>query len=102
MTYIKLQLNEAEIITFVDGDFRLDVNVSPDENTIWLSVPKIAAIFQRTEKTIYKHINSIFASNELNQKRNSQKMRLPFSDKLVETYSFKVLLSVGYRVNSEI
>ena len=31
-----------EIIKFEDGDFSLDVNVSPNEETVWLTQTQIA------------------------------------------------------------
>lgn len=30
--------NKFEILTFKDGDFSLPVNVSPTEDTVWLSL----------------------------------------------------------------
>ena len=35
---MKNQEKKCELIKFVDGDFSLDVNVSPDEDTVWLSL----------------------------------------------------------------
>ena len=90
-----------EIVTFNDGDFSINVSVSPKEETVWLTVSDIASIFERSEKTIYAHIQKIFAENELDRKSNSQKTRIPFSDKLIEVYNFEVLLSVGYKVTSD-
>ena len=34
-----------ELIKFEDGEFSLDVNVSPDEETVWLSANEIALLF---------------------------------------------------------
>lgn len=41
-----------ELIKFEDGEFSLDVNVSPDEDTVWLTANEIALLFERDEKTI--------------------------------------------------
>lgn len=35
-------MEKYEIIKFVDGNFELDVNVSPLQNTIWLTQDRIA------------------------------------------------------------
>jgi hypothetical protein len=32
-----IQEKKYELIKFVDGDFSLDVNVSPEEDTVWLT-----------------------------------------------------------------
>ena len=48
-----------EVVQFKDGDFVLDVNVSPQEETVWLSANQMAKLFDKDEKTIRKHINNI-------------------------------------------
>ena len=48
-----------ELIKFEDGEFSLNVNVSPDEETVWLSANEIALLFNRDPKTIRKHINNV-------------------------------------------
>lgn len=49
-----------ELVKFEDGDFSLDVNVSPEEDTVWLTANQMALLFDRDEKTIRKHINNVF------------------------------------------
>ncbi len=106
--YVQLEnegkwLSEAknyEIVQFRDGEFCLDVNVSPQENTIWLDAEEIGLIFERDYKTILKHINNIFAENEVEQASNSQKMRLTGNSKPTIYYNFDVIIAVGYRVKS--
>ena len=39
-----------EIIKFVNGDLQLDVTVSPDNETVWLSANQMALLFDRDEK----------------------------------------------------
>ena len=34
-----------ELIKFVDGEFSLDVNVSPNEDTVWLTQKDLALLF---------------------------------------------------------
>ena len=47
-----------DLIKFEDGEFSLDVNVSPKEDTVWLSRLEIAKLFDRDVKIIGKHINN--------------------------------------------
>ena len=49
-----------ELIKFEDGDFSLDVNVSPSEDTVWLTQTQIAKLYDRDRKTITRHIQNIF------------------------------------------
>ena len=90
-----------ELIKFEDGEFSLDVNVSPDEETVWLSANEIALLFNRDPKTIRKHINNVFVENEVDINSNTQKMRIAGVDQRVVFYSLNVIISVGYRVKSK-
>ena len=49
-----------ELIKFNDGDFSLDVKVSPREDTVWLSQKQIAALFDSSIDNISLHINNIY------------------------------------------
>jgi len=77
------------------------VNVSPDEETVWLSANEIALLFNRDPKTIRKHINNVFEENEVDINSNTQKMRIAGVDQRVVFYSLNVIISVGYRVKSK-
>ena len=90
-----------ELIKFKDGDFSLDVNVSPSDETVWLSANEIALLFNRDPKTIRKHINNVFEENEVAINSNTQKMRIAGVDQRVIFYSLNVIISVGYRVKSK-
>jgi len=90
-----------ELIKFEDGEFSLDVNVSPDEDTVWLSANEIALLFNRDPKTIRKHINNVFEENEVDINSNTQKMRIAGVDQRVIFYSLNVIISIGYRVKSK-
>ena len=63
-----------EIIKFENGDLQLDVTVSPDNETVWLSANQMALLFDRDEKTIRKHINNTFKDQEVEKESNTQKM----------------------------
>ena len=93
--------NKYELIKFEDGEFSLDVNVSPNEDTVWLTANEIALLFERDPKTIRKHINNVFEENEVDINSNTQKMRIAGVDQRVTFYSLDVIISVGYRVKSK-
>ena len=54
-----------ELIKFEDGDFSLDVNVSPNEETVWLTQKQMALLFNVDRTRIVRHINNIYSDNEL-------------------------------------
>jgi hypothetical protein len=92
--------NKYELIKFKDGEFSLDVKVSPEENTVWLNAQEMADMFERDYKTILKHIKNVFSEKELDKNSNSQKLRLSGNDKPTLFYNLNVVISVGYRVKS--
>ena len=91
---------ENEVILFKDGELELQVSVSQDKETVWLSSNQMALLFERDEKTIRKHVNNIFKDNEVDFNNNTKKMRVDGVKQLVVFYSLDVILAVGYRVNS--
>ena len=89
-----------EIIKFEDGDFNLDVNVSPNEDTVWLTQAQIAELYDRDVSVISRHIRNIFQESECNES-NLQKMQFAFSDKPVVLYDLEMVISIGYRIKSK-
>ena len=90
-----------DLIKFEDGEFSLDVNVSPTEDTVWLTANQMAILFERDVKTIRKHINNVFNEQEINRDTNTHFLRVAGVDQKVAFYSLNVLISVGYRVKSK-
>ena len=43
---------EFKIIKFSDGEFQLDVNISKNDNTVWLNAKELATLFNRDESVI--------------------------------------------------
>ncbi len=87
------------LIKFEDGDFSLDVNVSTDDETVWLSQEQIAELYQKSRSTITGHINNILSKGEL---IGSTSVRI--SDRTnhrpAKIYNLEMVLAVGYRVKS--
>ena len=93
------QEKKYELIKFEDGDFSLDVNVSPEEDTVWLTQEQMAILFNRDTSVISRHISNILKEKECDES-NLQKMQISFSDKPITIYDLSIILSVGYRVKS--
>lgn len=90
-----------EIVVFKDNEIELNVNLSAEENTVWLNANQMALLFDKDEKTIRKHINNVFRDKELDENNNTQKMRVVGVKQLVSFYTLDVIISVGYRVKSQ-
>lgn len=94
-------MSEKSIVLFKDGDISLDVPISPDKDTVWLTANQMAMLFDKDEKTVRKHINNVFSDEELSTENNTQKMRVVGVKQLVPFYTLDVIISVGYRVKSK-
>ena len=107
--------NDYNLIKFVDGDFSLDVKVSPSENTIWLSQKEIAILFGKSKSTINEHIKNIlnsvlekemvcrkFGKTELCASVVAENATAGIDGKVYNTkyYNLDMILAVGYRVKS--
>ena len=92
---------ENDIVLFMDGNIQLEVPVSRDGESVWLSANQMAVLFDKDETNIRKHINNVFRSSEVDKNNNTQKMRVDGVKQPVAFYSLDVILAVGYRVNSQ-
>ena len=91
---------KTEIVLFTDGDKNIEVQVSPDKETVWLTQKQMEELFDVKQATISEHINNILSSKELDE------TSIGFSDKSSggrkpKIYNLDMILSVGYRVNSK-
>ena len=65
-----------DIVLFMDGNIQLEVPVSRDGESVWLSANQMAVLFDKDETNIRKHINNVFRSSEVDKNNNTQKMRV--------------------------
>ena len=94
-------MNKDEIVIFETEDKSIVLPVTVESETVWLSVNQMAVLFDRDEKTIRKHINNVFAEDEVEKNNNTQKMRVDGVKQPVPFYTLDVIISVGYRVKSK-
>ena len=89
-----------EIVLFTDGDINLEVELSPELETVWLTQKQMEELFDVKHATVSEHISNILSSGELDG------TSVGFSDKSSvgrkpNIYNLDMILSVGYRVNSK-
>ena len=92
-----------ELVKFVNNNLELEVSVSPDEDTVWLTKEAISTLFNRDRTVISRHIKNLFIDGELDEKRVSAKNAHTGPDGktyLVDFYNLDVVIAVGYRVKS--
>ena len=95
-----------EIILFEQGDLTLEVTVTPDKETVWLSQKQMADLFEVSTDNISLHIKNILIEGELDdstaekssvvQKEGNRTVK-----RTINIYNLDMILSVGYRVNSK-
>ena len=95
-----------EIVRFIDGELELEVNISPNEETIWLTQEQIVELFYSTKQNISFHINNILDENELDYSTVKEilTVRIEGNRKVkrkIKYYNLDMIISVGYRVNSK-
>lgn len=106
-------IEKNEVVQFKDGSFVLDVNVSSNGETVWLTLDQMSRLFNKNKSTISRHISNIFVEEELDEKSSvaknatqlkrydprTKKDRIATVD--VNYYNLDVIISVGYRVKSK-
>ncbi len=91
---------QSNFILYTGNDGKVKVEVFLKDETIWLTQKAISELFGKERSVITKHLKNIFATGELDEKSNVQKMHLSHSDKPVKFYNLDAIISVGYRINS--
>jgi len=101
----KLEKNMNNYIAmYQSGEIELDISIQ--EETIWLTQKQIVELFDSSKANISEHIKAIFDSDELNRSATVRKFRTVQNEggrevtRNMEHYNLDVVISVGYRVNS--
>ena len=102
--------DRGEIIIYQTEDGLTKIDVSMQDETVWLTQEQMAELFQRDKSTISRHIKNIFAEGELDEKvvvaefaTTSQHgaMEGRTQSNITKFYNLDVIISVGYWVKSQ-
>ncbi len=58
-------MSKSNIIMYTTEDGITKIEVTFDQDTVWLSIDQMAELFQRDKSVIGKHIRNIFKEGEL-------------------------------------
>ncbi|MEV9615831.1 RhuM family protein [Aliarcobacter butzleri] len=92
----------SNLVVYSDGE--LELKVSVNNQTVWLSADEIAYIFDVNRPAIVKHIGNIYNDEELEQNSTCSILEQVAKDgklRKINFYNLDVIISVGYRVNSK-
>ena len=96
-------MKNNEIVIFTDDELKLEVPVTPEKETVWLTQEQMSELFDTARSSIAYHIGNIFKEGELSKdtsveifdRSDGQASRPPMY------YNLDVIISVGYRVKSK-
>ena len=93
------------LIKYHDGE--IEVPISVQEDTIWLSQKQISKLFDKDVRTINEHIKAIYKEEELDEKSTIRNFRIVQKEgnrevtRNISHYDLDMIISVGYKVNSK-
>ena len=96
----------GEVIIYQTDDGITKLNVSLQNETVWLTIDQMAELFQRDKSTISRHINKIFKEGELVREATVAFFATVQIEggrrvnRTIDFYNLDMILSVGYRVKS--
>ena len=98
--------NNGEIVLYnPDDTIRLEVRMN--DETVWLTQAQMAELFGTQRQAITKHLKNIFDTHELERSATSSILELLQKEgtrlvrRQVELFNLDVIISVGYRVNTQ-
>jgi len=93
------------IAIYSDGEIELKISV--DNETIWLTQKQIAELFDKDVRTINDHIKAIYNEEELFKNSTIRNFRIVQKEgnravsRDISHYNLDVVTSIGYRANSK-
>ena len=94
--------NNSELLIYTTNDGITKVDVTFEDETVWLTQEQMSELFQKAKSTINEHIKNIYKEGELEKKDTMRKFgNSEFSTKPTNYYNLDIIISVGYRVRSQ-
>ena len=95
-----------EILIYQSVDGKSQLQVSLQDDTVWLTQKQLSELFQTTIPNINMHLKNIFNEGEQVEKATIKESLIVQSEgkrkfKRKQTvYNLEIIISIGYRVNS--
>ena len=99
-------MGNDQIIIYQTEDGETSIDVTLDQDTVWLTQSQMIELFQSSKQNISLHINNIFKEGELEREATVKESLTVQNEgkravkRRIEQYSLDVIISVGYRVKS--
>jgi hypothetical protein len=98
------ELAKGEVLVYQTDDGRVKLDVRLEDETVWLSQPLMAELFQTTQQNISQHILNIYEEGELVEEATHKKFLSVRQEgdrqvqRSLDFYNLDMIISVGYRV----
>ena len=97
-----METNNSQLVIYQAPDGNMSIDVTVQNDTVWLSQGQMAELFYKDQSVIARHISNVFKEGELEKESNMQILHNTLSKyKPTQVYSLDVIISVGYRVKSK-
>lgn len=97
-----METNNSQLVIYKAPDGTMSIDVTVQNETVWLSQGQMAELFDKDQSVIARHISNVFKEGELEKESNMQILHNTLSKfKPTQVYSLDVIISVGYRVKSK-
>jgi prophage maintenance system killer protein len=100
-------MNNSEIQIFTSKDGKTEIQVTLENETVWLNQYQLESLFQTNRTSINRHISNIYNTEELDKESTCAKFAQVQKEgnreikRQIQYYNLDVIISVGYRVNSK-
>ena len=99
----------SKIEIYQSPDGHTEVQVTFDDNTVWLNQEQLGQLFDRDRTVVGRHIRNIFKEGELDESMvcadfahttEHGAIKGKTQSKTTKYYNLDVIISVGYRIKS--
>lgn len=96
-----------QITIYLSADGSVQLEVTLDQDTVWLTQRQLSSLFDKDVRTINEHIRNVLAEQELTAEATIRKFRIVQQEgerkvnREIKHYNLDMIISVGYRVNSK-
>ncbi len=104
------EIKNSEVVVFKPqgGQTEFQVVLDGEHDTVWATEQQIMELFGKARRTIGEHIKNIYKEGELDKESTWREFRQVQKEgerevtRKVSTYNLDVIISVGYRVKSQV
>jgi len=98
------KINAGEIAIYKPRGKNVELRIRIKQQTVWLDTRQMAKVFGVNRPAVVKHIGNIYKTGELEKESTCSILEQVAKDgkiRKVNLYSLDMVISVGYRVNSQ-